>query len=72
MDLENEKASEEERLKKSEFDFGQLSAKLEDEQAAVAQLQKKIKEFQVIYHERIFLNKVNIYTDFNKKILGSN
>ena len=53
MDLENEKASEEERLKKSEFDFGQLSAKLEDEQAAVAQLQKKIKEFQVIYHKRI-------------------
>lgn len=47
MDLENEKASEEERLKKSEFDFGQLSAKLEDETAAVAQLQKKIKEFQV-------------------------
>ena len=56
MDLENEKASEEERLKKSEFDFGQLSAKLEDEQAAVAQLQKKIKEFQVNYHKRIFLN----------------
>ena len=57
MDLENEKASEEERLKKSEFDFGQLSAKLEDEQAAVAQLQKKIKEFQVenlAYHQKIF------------------
>ena len=36
MDLENEKASEEERLKKSEFDFGQLSAKLEDETAAVS------------------------------------
>ena len=59
MDLENEKASEEERLKKSEFDFGQLSAKLEDEQAAVAQLQKKIKEFQVIFYKRIFFNYIN-------------
>ena len=70
MDLENEKASEEERLKKSEFDFGQLSAKLEDEQAAVAQLQKKIKEFQVIHHKKIFLNKINILI-LTKK-LGSN
>ena len=57
MDLENEKASEEERLKKSEFDFGQLSAKLEDEQAAVAQLQKKIKEFQVIYHDKFYVKE---------------
>ena len=68
MDLENEKASEEERLKKSEFDFGQLSAKLEDEQAAVAQLQKKIKEFQVwqSYHQIRFL-QLHWKSEFNYK-----
>merc|ERR1711931_372748 len=42
MDLENDKAGEEEKLKKNEFDFGQLNTKLEDEQALVGQLQKKI------------------------------
>merc|ERR1711937_1134990 len=46
MDLENDKAGEEEKLKKNEFDFGQLNTKLEDEQALVGQLQKKIKELQ--------------------------
>merc|ERR1712212_1385474 len=35
MDLENDKAGEEEKLKKNEFDFGQLNTKLEDEQALV-------------------------------------
>merc|ERR1712131_384341 len=44
MDLENDKASEEEKLKKNEFDYGQLNTKLEDEQALAGQLQKKIKE----------------------------
>merc|ERR1712151_756296 len=33
MDLENDEASEEEKLKKNEFDYGQLNTKLEDEQA---------------------------------------
>ena len=44
MDLENEKAAQEEKLKKCEFDHSQLNSKLEDEQALVTQVQKKIKE----------------------------
>ena len=46
MDLENDKAGSEEKLKKAEFDYSQLNQKLEDEQANVSQLQKKIKELQ--------------------------
>ena len=46
MDLENEKASQEEKLKKNEFDYQQLNSKLEDESQLVTQLQKKIKELQ--------------------------
>merc|ERR1719204_2222848 len=42
MDLENEKASQEEKLKKNEFDHQQLNSKIEDESQLVAQLQKKI------------------------------
>ena len=44
MDLENEKAAQEEKLKKCDFDHSQLNSKLEDEQALVTQVQKKIKE----------------------------
>merc|ERR1712227_574365 len=46
MDLENEKAGQEEKLKKNEFDHQQLNSKIEDESQLVAQLQKKIKEYQ--------------------------
>ena len=46
MDLENDKAGQEEKLKKSEFEFSQLNQKLEDESANASQLQKKIKELQ--------------------------
>ena len=46
MDLENEKAAQEEKLKKCEFDHSQLNSKLEDEVALVTQVQKKIKELQ--------------------------
>merc|ERR1719500_2242008 len=44
MDLENDKQRLEEKLKKQEFEYNQLSTKLEDEQALIAQLQKKIKD----------------------------
>merc|ERR1711881_475976 len=43
MDLENDKVRLEEKLKKQEFEYGQLSTKLEDEAALVTQNQKKIK-----------------------------
>jgi len=46
MDLENDKQRLEEKLKKGEFEFGQLSTRLEAEQALTGQLQKKIKELQ--------------------------
>merc|ERR1711883_13154 len=46
MDLENDKQRLEEKQKKAEFEYNQLSTKLEDEQALIAQLQKKIKELQ--------------------------
>merc|ERR1712083_600316 len=46
MDLENDKQRLEEKLKKQEFEYNQLATKLEDENALVAQLQKKIKELQ--------------------------
>merc|ERR1711936_1126554 len=51
MDLENDKQRLEEKLKKQEFEYNQLSTKLEDEQALVAQLQKKIKELQARIEE---------------------
>merc|ERR1739848_699953 len=51
MDLENDKARLDEKLKKAEFEFGQLSTRLEDEQALTAQLQKKIKELQARIEE---------------------
>merc|ERR1712227_1090377 len=51
MDLENDKARLEEKLKKAEFEFGQLTTRLEDEQALTAQLQKKIKELQARIEE---------------------
>merc|ERR1711878_245031 len=50
-DLENDKQRLEEKLKKQEFEYNQLSTKLEDEQALVAQLQKKIKELQARIEE---------------------
>merc|ERR1712088_705225 len=46
MDLENDKQRLEEKMKKNEFEYNQLSTRLEDEQSLVAQLQKKIKELQ--------------------------
>ncbi|XP_057703268.1 myosin, heavy chain 7B, cardiac muscle, beta a isoform X2 [Corythoichthys intestinalis] len=44
MDLENDKQQMEERLKKKDFEMGEMGSKLEDEQLLVSQLQKKIKE----------------------------
>jgi chromosome segregation ATPase len=46
MDLENDKHQCEEKGKKSEFETNRINARLEDEQSLVAQLQKKVKEFQ--------------------------
>ncbi|XP_071314822.1 myosin-7B-like [Trachinotus anak] len=50
-DLENQKDELEERLKKKDFEFGQLQSKMEDEQNLVAHLQKKIKELQTRIEE---------------------
>ncbi|KAG7229656.1 hypothetical protein INR49_012700 [Caranx melampygus] len=47
MDLENDKQQLEEKLKKKDFEMNEMSSKIEDEQALVNQLQKKIKELQV-------------------------
>jgi len=47
MDLENDRQRLEEKLKKKEFEYNQLTTKMEDEQALIAQLQRKIKELQV-------------------------
>ncbi|XP_043571152.1 myosin-4-like [Chiloscyllium plagiosum] len=49
MDLENDKQQLDEKLKKKEFEISQLLSKVEDEQILGSQLQKKIKELQVIY-----------------------
>merc|ERR1711981_1258776 len=46
MDLDNDKQRLEEKLKKQEFEYNQLSTKLEDEQALVAQLQRKSRNFK--------------------------
>ncbi|XP_009706310.1 PREDICTED: myosin-6-like, partial [Cariama cristata] len=46
MDLENDKQQLEERLKKKDFELNALNARIEDEQAVAAQLQKKLKELQ--------------------------
>lgn len=46
MDLENERQRTEEKLKKKEFEFNQLGTKMEDDEALIAQLQRKIKELQ--------------------------
>uniref|UniRef100_A0A8B9BR68 Myosin heavy chain 6 n=1 Tax=Anser brachyrhynchus TaxID=132585 RepID=A0A8B9BR68_9AVES len=48
MDLENDKLQMEE---KKEFEMSQLNSKIEDEQAIVMQLQKKIKELQARIEE---------------------
>ena len=47
LDLEENRSRLEEKLKKSEIDFDLLTTQLEDEQILTAQLQNKIKEFQV-------------------------
>ncbi|NXH72823.1 MYH7 protein, partial [Hydrobates tethys] len=47
MDLENDKQQLDERLKKKDFELNALNARIEDEQAVAAQLQKKLKELQV-------------------------
>lgn len=46
MDLENDKDRLNEKVKKMDFEFSQLSTRLEDEQSLTSQLQKKIKELQ--------------------------
>ena len=46
LDLESKRSNLEEKLKKSELDFGLLTNRLEDEQVLTAQLQNKINEFQ--------------------------
>ena len=46
FDLDSQRMLLEEKLKKNNFHSVQLGTKLEDEQALVAQLQKKIKELQ--------------------------
>ncbi|TKS90212.1 Myosin heavy chain, fast skeletal muscle [Collichthys lucidus] len=53
MDLENYKQQLEERLKKKDFEFIQLVAKLEDEQSMAVQSQKnlRIKELQACIEE---------------------
>ena len=47
LDLENNRSRLEEKLKKSEIEFDLLTTQLGDEQILTAQLQNKIKEFQV-------------------------
>ena len=47
LDLENNRSKLEEKLKKSEVDFGHLTSRLEEEQVLTAELQNKIQEFQV-------------------------
>ena len=46
LELENNKSRLEEKLKNSEIELGQLTTRLEHEQALTAQLRMKIKEFQ--------------------------
>merc|ERR1712226_1590363 len=46
LDLNQDKDSLEEKMRKNDFASNQLATKLEDEQSLVAQLQKKIKELQ--------------------------
>ncbi|XP_051947235.1 myosin-7 isoform X1 [Xyrauchen texanus] len=46
MDLENNKQQLEDRLKKKDLEMIQIGAKIDEEQALVIQLQKKIKELQ--------------------------
>ncbi|KAL2091259.1 hypothetical protein ACEWY4_013522 [Coilia grayii] len=48
MDLENDKQQSDEKIKKKDFEISQHLSKIEDEQSLGAQLQKKIKELQVI------------------------
>ena len=49
MDLENDKMRLDEKLKKLDFEAGQIRTRVEDEQTLTAQLMKKIKEL----HARI-------------------
>ena len=51
MDLENDKERLCEKLKKSLFEYNELSTKYEDEQATIAQLGKKIKELHARVEE---------------------
>ncbi|XP_041834755.1 myosin, heavy chain 7B, cardiac muscle, beta a isoform X2 [Melanotaenia boesemani] len=46
MDLENDKQQLEENQKKKDFEMNEMRTRMEDEQALVNQLQKKIKELQ--------------------------
>ena len=47
LDLESKRSNLEEKLKKSELDFGLLTNRLEDEQVLTAELQNKINDFQL-------------------------
>ncbi|XP_062400945.1 myosin, heavy chain 7B, cardiac muscle, beta a [Sardina pilchardus] len=51
MDLENDKQQMEENLKKKDLELSQISTRIEDEQALVIQLQKRIKELQARIEE---------------------
>ncbi|KTF83774.1 hypothetical protein cypCar_00045360, partial [Cyprinus carpio] len=51
IDLENDKQQLEEKVKKKDFEINQLNGRIEDEQMASAQLQKKLKEKQARIEE---------------------
>nr|XP_055045043.1 myosin-7 isoform X1 [Misgurnus anguillicaudatus] len=51
MDLENNKQHLEDRLKKKDHEMSLIGAKIEEEQAMVLQLQKKVKELQTRIEE---------------------
>ncbi|XP_056589340.1 myosin-7 isoform X2 [Triplophysa dalaica] len=51
MDLENSKQHLEDRLKKKDHEMAQISAKIDEEQALVILLQKRIKELQTRIEE---------------------
>ena len=55
LDLQNSNSSISDKLARQKFDYEQTATRLEDEQAQVANLHKKIKERQgVLLFYRIF------------------
>ena len=70
MDLENDRQRLEEKLKKKEFEYNQLSTRLEDEQSLVSQLQRKIKELQVSWSKKYFWLFLKIFfKELDKNLL---